>query len=500
MDTYARTPSAAPAPGGLQLSLGGDANQNLMRLASAAAQRDLTEFFGRWGLVPDTTTAAYMAQFEPETRAIYYTNDTARDYAFTHGDAVSFAGQAVLTGGTTAVVDGKTPNQVNLTLAADADSELVLGYEISRITWQNGKATTQVVGFTTNNTYTDTITTVNNRTVAYQVTAVDKFLNRSQSMTLPAVKISHDGSYEKSLWTVTTNMVSDQDTTHEAVEKDPCAPQPVSAISRIIDNNKNTTYTGRATSGKATITVDFHKTLAATGFKYTVTEGTPIQSYEVQISTDGTWKTLATGIFTGDEVNTVYFRNENNDPWVCTYDADQLRLIVTAPTGTDISISELDVLGPTGDNVELLADGIGTLQDAYTFDADAGEAGVIPAGSLLFTGSYKGNPAYNVVLLYDQNGSIVGGVDAEGNLVAHQIILAEVPEQGELGEVSEGSWVCWIEPDALEGMKLPETVRAEIYRVDNATTNEGQRLTGDTLPVTLPGELPNITLTGDSAH
>lgn len=500
VDTYARTPSAAPAPGGLQLSLGGDANQNLMRLASAAAQRDLTEFFGRWGLVPDITTAAYMAQFEPETRAIYYTNDAARDYAFTHGDAASFAGQAVLTGGTTAVVDGKTPNQVNLTLAADADSELVLGYEISRITWQNGKATTQVVGFTTNNTYTDTITTVNNRTVAYQVTAVDKFLNRSQSMTLPAVKISHDGSYEKSLWTVTTNMVSDQDTTYEAVEKDPCAPQPVSAISRIIDNNKNTTYTGRATSGKATITVDFHKTLAATGFKYTVTEGTPIQSYEVQISTDGTWKTLATGTFTGDEVNTVYFRNENNDPWVCTYDADQLRLIVTAPTGTDISISELDVLGPTGDNVELLADGIGTLQDAYTFDADAGEAGVIPAGSLLFTGSYKGNPAYNVVLLYDQNGSIVGGVDAEGNLVAHQIILAEVPEQGELGEVSEGSWVYWIEPDALEGMKLPETVRAEIYRVDNATTNEGQRLTGDTLPVTLPGELPNITLTGDSAH
>lgn len=500
VDTYARTPSAAPAPGGLQLSLGGDANQNLMRLASAAAQRDLTEFFGRWGLVPDTTTAAYMAQFEPEPRAIYYTNDTARDYAFTHGDAASFAGQAVLTGGTTAVVDGKTPNQVNLTLAADADSELVLGYEISRITWQNGKATTQVVGFTTNNTYTDTITTVNNRTVAYQVTAVDKFLNRSQSMTLPAVKISHDGSYEKSLWTVTTNMVSDQDTTHEAVEKDPCAPQPVSAISRIIDNNKNTTYTGRATSGKATITVDFHKTLAATGFKYTVTEGTPIQSYEVQISTDGTWKTLATGTFTGDEVNTVYFRNENNDPWVCTYDADQLRLIVTAPTGTNISISELDVLGPTGDNVELLVDGIGTLQDAYIFDADAGEAGVIPAGSLLFTGSYKGNPAYNVVLLYDQNGSIVGGVDAEGNLVAHQIILAEVPEQGKLGEVSEGSWVYWIEPDALEGMKLPETVRAEIYRVDNATTNEGQRLTGDTLPVTLPGELPNITLTGDSAH
>ena len=54
-------------------------------------------------------------------------------------------------------------------------------------------------------------------------------------------------------------------------------------------------------------------------------------------------------------------------------------------------------------------------------DEDKGYA--IPAGSLIFTGSYKGNPAYNVVLLYDQNGSIVGGVDEEGSVVASQIIL-----------------------------------------------------------------------------
>ena len=26
----------------------------------------------------------------------------------------------------------------------------------------------------------------------------------------------------------------------------------------------------------------------------------------------------------------------------------------------------------------------------------------IPAGSIIFTGEYKGNPAYNVVLLYDE--------------------------------------------------------------------------------------------------
>ena len=361
------------------------------------------------------------------------------------------------------------------------------------MTYENGKAKTEVVGFTTENTFTDTVTTVNNRTITYQVTAVDQFLNRSRTLTLPTVKISHDGSYDKSYWTVTTNMVSDQDTTPGADDHDPCEPEPESAITQVIDTDKQTTYTGTATEGEAVITLDFHKTLAATGFKYTVTSGTPIQEYEIRYSADGSqWITLATGIFTDESVNTVYFRNENNDPWVCTYDAAQLRLIVKAPVGTEISISELDVLGPTGDNVELLENGIGILSQDYTYGQEDGQT--IPAGSLIFTGSYKGNPAYNVVLLYDADGNVVGGVDEEGSIVASQIILAPDPENGRLGEVSEGCWVYWIEPDTLEQMTLPESVRVELYRVDNAMTNEGQRLTSDTLMVTLPEELPPITL------
>ena len=65
-------------------------------------------------------------------------------------------------------MDEKTPNQVNLTLASNADSDLLLGYEIARVTYENGQAKTEVVGFTTGNTFTDTVTTVNNRTITYQ--------------------------------------------------------------------------------------------------------------------------------------------------------------------------------------------------------------------------------------------------------------------------------------------------------------------------------------------
>lgn len=496
VDTYSRTPSAANELGDVPLTLGSNADQNFMRLASAAAQKDLTDFFERWGMTPDATTAAYMAQFEPETRALYYGDDDSRTYRFTHSADTSFAGKAVLTEGTTAVVDDVTPNQVNLTLASSADEGLVLGYEIARVTYENGKAQTQVVGFTTGNTFTDTVTTINNRTVAYQITAVDQFLNRSESMLLPAVKISHDGSYDKSLWTASTNMVSAADTTPDASEQDPCEPEPVSAITQVIDNDKGTTYTGKIESGDAVITLNFNKSLAVTALKYTVTSGTPIQSYQIQITSDGSqWKTVATGTFSGQEVNTVYFPDEEGNPWVTTYDATQVRLIIQSPANTEISVTELDVLGPTGDDVALQQKGIGILTDDFVYDESTGAS--IPAGSLVFTGSYKGNPAYNVVLLYDQDGNVVGGVDAEGNLVASQIILAEVPEQGELGEVSEGSWVYWIEPQDLEAMDLPQTVRVELYRVDNATTNEGQRLTSDTLAVQMPEELPSITLGGN---
>ena len=85
VDSYVRDTGRAPAPGGVKLTLAGNADQNLMRLASAAAEKDLSEFFIRWGMTPDAGTAAYMKQFEPEKRAIYYVDDAARVYEMEHG-------------------------------------------------------------------------------------------------------------------------------------------------------------------------------------------------------------------------------------------------------------------------------------------------------------------------------------------------------------------------------------------------------------------------------
>ena len=96
--------------------------------------------------------------------------------------------------------------------------------------------------------------------------------------------------------------------------------------------------------------------------------------------------------------------------------------------------------------------------------------------------------------LYDEDGNVVGGRDADGAVTAHQLIFAPDPVNGQLGEITDGIWVYYIEPDELDGVTLPGKVRAEMYRVDNAETNEGDRLVSDTLFVELPKNLPDIEI------
>ncbi len=87
VDTYARNTAKAPSPGGVTLKLEGDRDQTLMRLACAAAERNILEFFERWGMTPDEGTRAYAAQFAKEARAIYYVSDESRSYSLRGGSS-----------------------------------------------------------------------------------------------------------------------------------------------------------------------------------------------------------------------------------------------------------------------------------------------------------------------------------------------------------------------------------------------------------------------------
>lgn len=501
VDSYARDPKAAPAPQGVELTLTDDADQKFMRLASAAAEKDLTEFFRRWGMIPNETTKAYLGQFAPEERAIYYVNDEARAYEIENGTGSTIAGKEVVS----ASVSAKD-SQVTVKIASKADPSVLIGYEIVRVTTEQGQPKKEVVGFTTTDTFVDQAAHLGSRAVSYEVTAIDKFTNRSAVAKTTAVKLTGDGLQDKTSWSVQTNMSSEEDTLPDADENDPCAPEKESAASRIIDGNENTVYHGQASGEDPYVILEMNKDTEVTALRYTQGDGeNPIGAYRIEVSSDGqNYTQVKEGNFELEDGKATVFLtnkdiagNEEADPWVATYNASYVKFTAVGQKGKVLSIGELDILGPSGDNVELLTDGIGKLKADYVYQ-EAGngqEEQKIPAGSVVFTGTYKGNPAYNVVLLYDENGNIVGGTDQEGALTAQQIILAPDPGDALLGETSEGIWIYWIEPeDMKDDFVLPAQVRAELYRVDNALTNEGQRLVSDTLSVQVPESLPDLEI------
>ena len=92
---------------------------------------------------------------------------------------------------------------------------------------------------------------------------------------------------------------------------------------------------------------------------------------------------------------------------------------------------------------------------------------------------------------------------ADGSVNADQIILADVPDTGNIQDVSDGSWVYWIEPEHMIDLTNLKQVRAELYRVDHAETNAGQRLVSDskfeTMPAKSMADMPEIQLTSSKS-
>lgn len=530
VDTYSRNPSKAPQSG---LALNGGTEQNLMRLSCAAANKNILPFFERWGMVPDAGTMAYAEKYgEPETKALYYVNPEARNYRVEHKKADgtidetgTIAGKDVVT----ATAAAKS-NQVELsiTTTTSQDKDLILGYEIIRSMTSNGKTTTKVVGFQPINktsdttTFTDTVTTINNRVMTYEVKAVDKFLNYSNSTSAGSVKIQTDGVLNKASWTVETDMTSGDDTVIESKEDDPdsgyhdtsnlssITANKVNSIERIIDNDKtsaNGTYKGTST-GTAKITIDMHETKEITALKY---QGSALASVTIEVSDDNSiWKPVKENYteLTGSKEQTIWFdsvQESERQSWIGTYDARYVRLTISQ--AGEISINEIEICGPSGDNMEFLTvdtsssttvsmPAIGVLSSDYTYGKEKED--VIPQGSLVFTGVYKGNPAYNIVVLYDTEGNVIGAKD--GVVAAGQVILADVPKNGNLGETSNGTWIYYVEPDDWNEstLKAIKGVRGELYRVDDAKLLEGERIVSDTHVITIPAELPEFHITGGS--
>ncbi|MCM1364133.1 MAG: M60 family metallopeptidase [Faecalibacterium sp.] len=557
---YAIRRDSSKAPATAIKIANGTVEQNIMRVACAAAQKDLTDFFRAWGYSVDAVTAAYASQFPKEERQIQYLSDAAREYTLANGSAMtSTSVEASLVQG-----KGKDGRKVTLSISLpeEANMSAVLGYEIIR----NGKPVAFVTPAVDENgeyadvtVYEDVVQTVNNRMMNYEVVAYDKYLNTTECNKLDSIKIRHEGVLTTENWTVTTNATSvdgvlavyDGTKVVEGnVYTDVTTGESVT-YSKTMDIkylDKDTgetlhTYSAAVLSANGDTEVGFEGIATSTaqivydlGGKQEVTAlafmgGSTIPwKFMLEYSDNGGVSyTRITGfeIGTTDEGYPVlYFSAGQN---IKSYKATHIR--ISSPNGVKtIGIKDIKLLSPSGDNVDIgvstidpvtgvetwdTDSAIGILSNDYVLDADAGS--VIPAGSFIVTGKYTGNAAYNVVKLYSENYKLYDESTEnklDGLVNGYQAIFADMPEAGSIVNVRDGSWIYWLEPLSGENagkfglpgagedgsdvvVELPTKVYAELYRVDNALTLAGERLVSDSFVVDVPATLPMIELTNN---
>lgn len=524
--------------------------QTFIMRASDAAGKDLRGFFEKWGLVASPKTNEYLNSkaYPKEDKAIYYLNDETRRLRLAAGDDVSSITMASDTKVTASFGSDENGNklsdrsylnqkEVPLTLSVTKDSDKVLGYEIIRKEATTTGTKDVVVGFVERDkdgengltNYIDVIDAINNRAFEYKVRAYDYNLNVTEETTIGNIKVNHDGSISETNWVFDTNTRSDNDV-HD--EHSGHGQAQDGEIKKISDNDPSTIYTaskatnsnGTVASGDPYVTIDLGDSKSVVGLKYNPgqaptkkfslknlfsktsdTTYSPISKYEVWVSKDGnTWSKAHSGNFDTTKENTIYFNetgsNLNTQLWA--YDAQYVKLV--AKGASAISIAEIDILGPTGDNIEIGIDngnkvyenGVGILKTDYTY----AEGKTIPAGSIIVTGEYKGDPAFNVPLVINEN-------DENFALNAQAILLATLPEDSDLGEVAKGTWLYWITPEQhkesgnIKGTKI----KAELYRYNKLDSNNapvGQRLVSDTFLYDLPedlNQLPSIELNNSKA-
>ncbi len=468
-------------------ALTGNKDDLLVMYASEAAGKNLVPFFEKWGIVPSDAAKEYASKYPTEERAVWFLNDAARRYRINGGSSMASDTKVTAT-----LTEADSQNKrFTLNFSVNKDSDKILGYEIRR----NGES----IMFTTSTSFTDQIGALNNRALTYEVIAYDYLLNATDSYVLEEVKVSHDGSIKKDNFTIESNVkATGEIVDYENEEMD----QMKLSVRNLIDGNGSTYFHGTekisniifsnnllqsvSDKGSTNVVINLNSKMAICGIKYqaalengNLMEDT-ISKYEVYVSKDGTnWTLAKAGTFNLTEENNytakVYFDKEGttggNQLW--TYDDISYVKLVSVGNTTGLSGAEIDVIAPPGDNVELSNETVGVLAEDFVYDP---EQEPIKAGSVVFKGNYQGNPAFNVMLL----------VDAKDDKIIYNgenFLFASLASDATVDEIADGIFFYVVSKEDYEKM-VGTSVRARLYRVNDAETNEGQRLTSTSLAIT----------------
>ncbi len=472
------------------LSLGKD--DLLVMWASDAAGENLIPFFTKWGYtISDEAKSYVLEKYEDKpSKSIWYLNDEARRYRLSGKEGMS---ESTKVNASFGEIDSQN-KRVTLNFNVNMDNDKILGYEIIR----NG----EVIMFTTENTFTDIIGALNNRAVTYEVIAYDYLLNKTDSYVLDEIKVSHDGSVVKDNFNIESNYKKEDEIIDD---ENPEMNYDELSVNYLIDGLDSTYFNGvtkinEKDTSLPYIIIELNSRLSLSGIKYkayikdSVLDENTINNYEIYVSKDReNWILAKKGTFNLTEDNNytdlVYFDKEGTTggDQLWTYnDISYVKIVNTS--GSGISGSEIDLIAPPGDNINLEKSGIGILENDYCYKVDGSiEDSCIEAGMVVFTGTYRGNPAFNAILLVD-------GTDDQVVYEGEQIFFAKLASDASVQEIASGTWVYAVTQEEYAKM-VGKSVRAELYRVDDALTLDGQRLTSTSYKVeNLPETLGYIKL------
>ncbi len=437
----------------------------LARTASAVADRNLTDFFTRWGMTLSDGTQAVLKDYLPEDRAVWYLDDDSRR------DRLNSVSEGVGSVTLTAYKDGD--NEVVLEISSTLSQGNLQGYEILR----NGDP----IAFTRDGTYRDVVGSANHRTFTYSVRAYDSLGFCFGQDTAEEVRIAYDktvspGSYDSVKRDENGNIVL---TLTEGT--------PVSGL-KIIGASV-------PTSGEFTVEItdtEDKTTVARQGdFSQNLAED-DLDSY------------------------LTYFQKPGaplEDTRIWTYEA---KTVTVSGVPEDVAVEDVQLISYAGDDVAFSEEGaVGILAEDYQY-GDSSQ--VIPAGTLIVTGTYRGDPSYQIVKIEGEfSRTILSGKGEDGvetttdirYLDGKAILFAEIPEDGKVCDISDGFFIFIpnVQREAeLQGEVdeicvpdenlLPFRMRAVLSRTDSMDDAGSQRITAETLWINTPGgeDLPVIEL------
>ncbi len=473
--------------------------------ASMAANKNLIPFFEAWGLKASDKVAAEIAElgYETETKALYYLNDAARRYRLNTNIAIAPTTKVEASIGEVNNAD----KRVSIEFKTNGEANRILGYEILR----NGESIAFVTGDKTS--YIDNIGAENNRAYTYSVVAYDYLLNKTEATVLDEVKVSHDGSIKKDLFTIESN-VSDE---NESIDfEDDTMDYGKLSNRLLIDDDNETAFNGTkkvknlthklpkdVNASNAYIMLNLNDVFSISGIKYRAKvngdtiDANTIGKYKVYVSSDAeNWILANSGTFDlnkdNDYTNTVYFMQEGTTSKTQLWTYDNVSYVLLVSDGkTSLSGSELNVIAPPGDNIDISLTSDNTpvmgildydycyLTDGCTEKDEKGETiGLIKAGSVIIKGSYTGSPSFNVLLLGDAD-------DINKNYAGYQLLFAELNADNSVYDVAKGTWLYVMTQEEYTKMyNGSKAIRAYLYRVNDAIENKGQRLTSTSKAVT----------------